>query len=101
MPDVPPVIRTNLNDLPEDHRDDMTAWLAALGVDTRWIRPEVTLMPPAAWHGPQLHLSRNLAAEDGTPLIDVNLRSEVTMPLVLDVTDGSWPAWLAGYATAD
>lgn len=86
-------IRLDVNQLRDDRREEMMAWVESLGVQPRDVRPVILIAEGDI--GYELHLSRFLRTESGHMRIDRAADHAVTEPLIVGLgTSKSWPAWL-------
>jgi hypothetical protein len=78
----------------DEQREELCAWVAALGADPSRTLPEFRIF--TAEGGYKLHLSMKVR-RDGRDQIDLATGRIWTEPLVLDLgPDECWPAWLLG-----
>ncbi|HEY9411118.1 MAG TPA: hypothetical protein VIP77_16180 [Jiangellaceae bacterium] len=86
-------IRFDTGLLRADQREEVTSWVASLGVEPKDVRPQVAII--RGENSYQVHLSRFVRDGAGKLRLDAAANEVVTEPLIIDIgTDRTWPQWL-------
>lgn len=86
--------RCGPGDLTPERLAEMKAWVESLGVDPARMRLcAAVTQDEDTYH---LHLSELQEGDGHTYALDVAARDVVAAPMVVEVAENSWPAWLTG-----